>query len=417
VPGSPITFVFSAFDIALDQYDAPYTFTMNWGAGTFTEIKPTSVAPAAPAGRNVEVSFTYDFAGQAFGTYQPTISVVDNDGNPVGTIVLPKIQLAQIVSVGGVLYVGGSDGADRIIVQSASGGGVGIRINGAKPVNFSVSSKVVVFGNGGGDNITTTLSLPVEFYGGAGNDYLAGGGAADLLDGGDDSDRVLGGNGNDTLLGGAGSDTLSGGSGHDWLEGDAYSDFSAPRDVATGFYPLLLPDALMQGNDTLNADAGNDTANGQGGNDRVYGGAGDDSVRGGNGQDMVDGGAGRDLVMGDGGGDTLYGRAASDVLIGGGGVDQLFGYTGADLLYGGDVSDPDDLESLKAVAAIWFANNKQLAADELALLAIDDLDINGHGTADLLSGEADADYYLMYLYDSLKAAAENKTPNKVIPGV
>ena len=79
-------------------------------------------------------------------------------------------------------------------------------------------------GTGADDSVTGWDRDGHWFYGGAGNDTIAGHYGSDLLDGGDGMDSLNGSDGNDTLLGDAGDDTLSGGGGNDTLDGGAGAD-------------------------------------------------------------------------------------------------------------------------------------------------------------------------------------------------
>jgi Ca2+-binding RTX toxin-like protein len=320
------------------------------------------------------------------------------DGALVADAGIPPVQSLKTVNIDGTLFVGGSGGADRIILSAASGGII-VRMNNVAGKPQSVGSKIVIFGNGGNDTITTpsTLSVAVEFHGGDGDDYLAGGSRSDTLDGGAGKDRLLGGGGADFLYGGAGPDNLSGGVGNDYLSGDEMIDLSTGEPIDSG-------DA---GRDTLNGEAGNDILVGGAGNDLLYGGGGNDELHGDDDSDKLDGGDGHDLLLGGAGADQLIGRAGRDILIGGEGADSILGGTSADILFGGHIEESD-------AVLLWNTGifDSQQAADELAALAIDGDD----GAVDSLHGESDADWYLMFLStgDVFKQAAENKLPNKIV---
>lgn len=167
-----------------------------------------------------------------------------------------------MATIDGVVYVGGTNGSDRIIIVPASGG-IGVRMNNALQPTQNVTSGVVVFGNDGADTITASnLSVGFEIYGGEGDDYLTGGNGADTLDGGEGRDRLLGGTGNDTLLGGAGADTLTGGTGNDYLSSDDMIDLLGGTTLPDGSTSLagdIVP-AADGGGDTLSGDAGQDTS-------------------------------------------------------------------------------------------------------------------------------------------------------------
>jgi Ca2+-binding RTX toxin-like protein len=98
----------------------------------------------------------------------------------------------------------------------------------------------------------------------------------------------------------------------------------------------------------------------------------------------------------------LDGRAGADVLIGGAGVDKLLGGTGQDLLHGGALVDDSD-DALWEIAAAWRANQTN-GATMLSDNADDD------GETDLVNGESDNDWYLMFLYDVVNSQTE-KFPN------
>src|SRR5205814_3874175 len=85
-----------------------------------------------------------------------------------------------------------------------------VRVNSQQFI-LLVTTKTVVYGRGGNDTIQqVNLSLPAEFYGEAGDDYLAGYNRDDLLVGGPGYDRVLGAEGNNELWGdNLGEQTLS----------------------------------------------------------------------------------------------------------------------------------------------------------------------------------------------------------------
>lgn len=84
----------------------------------------------------------------------------------------------------------------------------------------SSSTRVIVYGGGGNDDIDGCYSCTNILYGGSGQDSLLGGIYADHLDGGDGNDNVLGGAGDDTLIGGSGDDIIRGDTGDDALWAD-----------------------------------------------------------------------------------------------------------------------------------------------------------------------------------------------------
>jgi Ca2+-binding RTX toxin-like protein len=332
-----------------------------------------------------------------------------SDGEFTSNEATVTIAVAQFVEQDGNLYVAGTNGSDRIIVQSHSGGGVGIRMNNALYGPFD-AGHVVVFGYRGNDTITVSGRVPVSvtFFGGEGNDYLAGGNEDDTLDGGAGNDRILGANGDDLLYGGPGSDRFSGGNGNDTAFGDSYLeifDTAIGGDLSTLIGEAVESDPSESGRDTVNGDGGDDFLYGEGNNDTINGGHGNDFLRGGDGNDRLSGGNGDDLLIGDTGPDLLYGQNGRDVLFGGDGSDTLNGGSADDLLYGGMFLDDSD-ETLMATAQFWFDFDDEGAVFDLESNAEDD------GVGDLLNGERDADYYVLWFLDRIRLTSETRSPNR-----
>lgn len=222
-----------------------------------------------------------------------------------------------------VLVLNGSDNDDSFFV---SGTGTTVLVSSTsirgKAENIQ---RVRFFGNGGNDNFgaPSGFAVPIEAFGGSGDDSLTGGQADDRLDGEAGNDTVTGRGGNDRLQGGSGMDLLSGDAGADILEGGDGDD-------------------VLQGGadgDSLFGDAGIDTLSGDAGDDSLSGGAGNDHLLGGAGNDAVAGDAGDDYVSGEDGTDTLHGNDGNDYLRGGAGGDHLFGDAGNDQLSGGAAGD------------------------------------------------------------------------------
>ena len=76
-------------------------------------------------------------------------------------------------------------------------------------------TRLVEFGQGGGDQFYGDLGLPADIRGGAGKDAIAGGSANDTLVGGAGNDKLIGGPGKDLLMGQAGNDGMDGRGGRD----------------------------------------------------------------------------------------------------------------------------------------------------------------------------------------------------------
>ena len=110
-------------------------------------------------------------------------------------------------------------GNDKIVLNPSKG--IKVLINGKTQGNFAPTSRIVVYGHAGNDNIQVagSVRLAAWLYGGDGNDRLKGGKGHDLLFGGLGNDNLLGGQGNDLLVGDAGVDRLVGEAGDDILIG------------------------------------------------------------------------------------------------------------------------------------------------------------------------------------------------------
>jgi uncharacterized delta-60 repeat protein len=157
------------------------------------------------------------------------------------------------------LVIDGTDGADVVLVQAATGG---VNVTTGTIVNefYALMTGKSIQVNGGAGNDSITLASDVTF--------------ASIIDAGDGNDTVQGGAGADTINAGAGNDLVTGGNGDDFITGGA----------------------------------GADAIGGQGGNDIILGG---------DGADVLSGGAGRDLLVGGVGIDLISGDAEDDIVIGG----------------------------------------------------------------------------------------------------
>ncbi len=242
----------------------------------------------------------------------------------------------------------GTDSADKLsITQSGVGPNdtISILINGA-PVVIPLAqvSRLRIFALGGNDTVNGSQieTVPLEIYGGLGDDELYGGAANDeisghsgndLIDGRGGADLLYGDDDNDTLIGDTGNDTLSGGAGNDTyifdpdFPGGADAilglddpgvdtlDFSGamtavavnlsvtvPQVVAGANLTLLLQSATAIEN-VLGGDK-NDTITGNGANNKLVGNSGNDTIDGGSGDDFLEGGPGDDQLRGGQGNDT-----------------------------------------------------------------------------------------------------------------
>ncbi len=234
------------------------------------------------------------------------------------------------------------------------------------------SAQMVVYGNGGADEITLNYDGAVgtsTLYGSGGNDTIFGSGSRDSLSGGADVDMLTGSDGDDTLDGGSSGDLLAGGDGDDLYENveagdlvvELFTDGDDTVETALGAATLAAGVETMlytaagdfkgvgnsssnvidsgDGDDTLKGDAGNDTLRGHDGLDSIQGGDGADQLDGGDGADTLRGLDDDDELKAGKGEDSLYGGDGHDTLKANTGADKLYGEEGDDFLEGGDGAD------------------------------------------------------------------------------
>ena len=235
--------------------------------------------------------------------------------------------LAATISYSNVtreVLINGTASADSVTVNavSATTTAVSVVTLGQSIEQTFLNSDVnrfIFLGGAGDDSLLETTNLPIDIYGGDGNDTLAVSG---------DANFVL----TNTLLTGHGSDTLAeieivkitGGMSANTINASAASIKliafgGGGNDTITG--------SLL--NDEIDGGDGADTLNGFGGNDTVTGGNGNDWVMGGSGTDFCDGGAGDDKVEGLGGSnDTVRGGLGNDTLDGGIGTGDMVSEVG-----------------------------------------------------------------------------------------
>lgn len=211
VPGLPRNFNLSATDPSAADTAAGFIFAVSFDDGNNTVVNP---------GGLLLVQHTY----LAEGIYTVTVTATDKDG---GTST-PATHQIEIKAAGilpdptdptkTALFVGGTLGNDVIkIIQKGKTGNYEVTINGQSKGVFAPTGRIIIFGQAGNDSIDVpgSVALPVEMYGGEGNDSMSGGSGPDL---------IVGDAGNDVLAGGQGRDILIGGSGVDQLNGNADDD-------------------------------------------------------------------------------------------------------------------------------------------------------------------------------------------------
>jgi Ca2+-binding RTX toxin-like protein len=112
-----------------------------------------------------------------------------------------------------MLVVCGTPQDDQVVITPVGNtGAVVVHLNGQSLGSFTPTSRLVVYGQAGDDDIQVagSIALPAWLYGGDGNDRLKGGDGNDVLLGGDGDDLLVGGSGRDLLIGGRGADRILG---------------------------------------------------------------------------------------------------------------------------------------------------------------------------------------------------------------
>jgi Ca2+-binding RTX toxin-like protein len=385
--GQASSFTFTVDDPSLIDDQARLQYSIDWGDGNVEPFTPTVGTLAADGSFSIDRQHVYNNAGD----FTITLTARDKDGGVGTATAVVRIQ-AVFIDENGTLVIGGTGGADRIILQNSSFG-IQARINNVLyPALSPLNGLVQVYGAGGNDTISVSgaVSATFEFFGGDGNDYLTGGGLNDVLHGDAGDDRLLGGGGDDLLLGGDGKDTLNGGNGNDLLYGDADGNGDATGDFAD----FTIEEGMSPGNDLLKGDNGDDQLHGGGGRDTLYGGVGSDELFGGDDADYLSGDAGDDLLMGEDGSDSMYGQAGNDVMIGGMLMDTLYGGAGSDLLLGDDL----DVDSSLQLFAVWM----QTATSDLDAARAFTSSASDDSGADNLSGQGGDDWFIAFLSDRVR---------------
>ncbi len=335
----------------------------------------------------------------------------------------PDFELGSVTSDGTlILHAGANAGlrrssattdvAEAFTVTELAPGVYKVEGMGLESRYSGVTNKIFFDGGLGNDKLLlVNVTIPVEAFGGVGDDSLEGGQANDTLDGGAGNDTLVGrgndllddgnslmGDGNVALIGG---DLLFGGAGNDLIYGDPSSD-----DVARSIDWGNAGNDTIQGdggNDLIFGDLGDDSADGGAGNDMIFGQDGDDVLRGGSGEDRISGGIGGDRMFGDAGNDALVGGLldinllslfdnmnpdsastgldGNDFLYGGNGNDFLIGDAGSDSLFGGFGND--------AIIGFRILNHTDNSADYIEGGPNDDFICGANGNDTILGGTGD----------------------------
>ena len=222
----------------------------------------------------------------------------------------------------------------------------------------------------------TTLTGPITFRGGDGNDALDGSGASNAFTAFGDAgnDALTGGSAVDALSGGAGDDALNGGGGADIMAGGAGDDVYVIDDAGD-----VADETSVSGSDTLQAMLSYSLADvhvlGAVENLTLLGGATD-----------ATGNALANVLIGNGNANRLDGAAGADTLIGAAGDDTYsvddFGDVVDESTAAGDGSDT--VQSLVSFSLIESATVRG-AVENLALLGAAVMG-TGNGLANTLTG-------------------------------
>lgn len=222
-------------------------------------------------------------------------------------------------------------------------------------VDVNLVSAVRADLGGGNDSTSFGIGLPIEVFGGTGDDTLVGGSGADILHG-DDGNDVFPISSRSAL-----AEVFDGGSGVDTVRNTVAADFVLSQFVSvagslTGAAQTVFGVEYLdangrtifgRSNGTLDDTDANDDdrldfsglailnpsstgIDGRNGDDWIVGTPYADVIRGSAGNDVLRGNSGDDYLDGGAGNDTLYGDDDDDILIGGSGGDTQFGGEGAD---------------------------------------------------------------------------------------
>lgn len=194
-----------------------------------------------PAG-TVTDQADFSFIPTGSGDYVVSFTVTDDDTGVGG----PVTQDVAVTAVAlqpdpgdpskTALVVGGTESGDviRVIPAPLHAGvkpkgkpefGVKVLIGGVSQGTFNPDGSIIVYGQGGNDNIQVggSVKLRAFLFGDAGNDRLKGGAGNSVLIGGTGNDHLGGGKSGDLLIGGEDLDRLVGGPADDILIGGSTS--------------------------------------------------------------------------------------------------------------------------------------------------------------------------------------------------
>ena len=314
---------------------------------------------------------------------------------------------------GGDDVLAGGGGADRLMGGSGNdtlnGGSDSDTVIGSGGRDYTLTDTLLT--GDGNDNLSSIEAAAVTLlatgtvagridasaFTGSGINTLTGGSGNDVLLGSRGRDSINGGAGNDTLTGGLDNDSLNGGSGTlDQLREAGDVDFKLTGISLTGL-----------GTDSITSNT-IETASLTGGvsNNRL------DAAAFTLGAVTLDGGEGHDVLIGGTKNDSLDGGGGRDLLVGGMGIDTLRGGADDDILIGGAIAVTINTQAaLVAIIAEW-SSAESLATRQTRLVNGGGLNgttsrlnsttvKNDTGAKDVLSGDADTDWFFQFAGDTL----------------
>jgi uncharacterized delta-60 repeat protein len=232
VRGQERTFTFTATDPSSIDQASSFGYAIDWGDGNTDNV-------TGPASLSLSHVFT------AGGTYQVTVKATDKDGGTSVSAASASITIKAAELQGSSLFVGGTTGADTILIKPTDAlGDLNVNINGVDEGTYRPTDQLIVYTQAGNDTVrlkglkehdrSILVGVQALLFAGGGNDVLDARGSAanNALVGGAGNDVLYGGKGQDLLIGGGGADKLVAGKGGDILIGGS-TDFDANATALT----------------------------------------------------------------------------------------------------------------------------------------------------------------------------------------
>ncbi|MBS0123127.1 M10 family metallopeptidase C-terminal domain-containing protein [Thetidibacter halocola] len=226
------------------------------------------------------------------------------------------------------------DVAEIITIAPKVTGGIAVTVLGMSQ-EFTGVTDITGNGQTGDDQLVVdpTLVIPVNFWGGEGNDGLSGGAGDDTFFGGLGDDALIGNDGDDSLTGALGDDYLEGGAGADTINGGEGNDWVSYR-TSDAAVDIDLSAATQSGGDAQGDELfAIENIDGSEHGDSIVGSQGAGSFFGRGGDDLMTGGTHVQYLFGNDGDDTMEASVAGSVLAGGEG-DDLYIVRAAGMLVG-----------------------------------------------------------------------------------